>query len=91
MVTVAILQKRALHLIFFSSKRSHAIPLFITSNILLVNMLYFETVFAIMHDVFTISTPRNFLFIHLTSIHIILIAFPQRNFMYRGLVACEFF
>ena len=56
-------------LIFFSNKRSHAIPLFIASNILPVNMLYFETVSAIMHDVSTNSTPRNIrqLFIHHSS------------------------
>ena len=41
---------------FFSSKRSHAFPLFVASNILPINALYFETVFTIMHDVSTRST-----------------------------------
>ena len=41
---ILTLQKRALRLIFFASKRSHAIPLFVASNIVPVNMLYFETV-----------------------------------------------
>ena len=68
---IRILQKRALRLIFFSNKRSHAIPLFIASNILPVNMLYFEMVSAIMHDVSTNSTPRNIrqLFIHSSDVH----------------------
>ena len=48
---ILTLQKRALRLIFFVSKRYHAIPLFVASNILPVNMLYFETVSSIMHDV----------------------------------------
>ena len=68
---ILILQKRALRLIFFSNKRSHAIPLFRASNILPVNMLYFETVSAIMHDVSTNSTPRNIrqLFIYSSDVH----------------------
>ena len=68
---ILTLQKRALRLIFFASKRSHAIPLFVASNILPVNMLYFETVSAIMHDVSTHSTPKNIreLFIHASDVH----------------------
>ena len=54
--TILTLQKRALRLIFFSTKRSHVIPLFVASNILPINVLYFETVFTIMHDVPTRST-----------------------------------
>ena len=50
------LQKRVLHVIFFSNKRSHVIPLFVALNILPVDMLYTETVATIMHDVFTNST-----------------------------------
>ena len=56
---ILTLQKRILRLIFFASKRSHAIPLFVASNFLPVNMLYFETVSTIMHDVTTHSTPKN--------------------------------
>ena len=68
---ILILQKRALRLIFFLNHRTHAIPLFLTSNILPVNMLYFETVSAIMHDVSTNSTPSNIrqLFIHSSDVH----------------------
>ena len=70
--TILILQKRALRLIVFSSKRSHAIPLFVASNILPINMLYFETVSTIMHDVSTRSTPQNIceLFIHSSDVHV---------------------
>ena len=54
---ILTLQKRALRLIFFSSKKSHAIPLFVASSILPINMLYFETVSTTMHDASTRSTP----------------------------------
>ena len=66
------LQKRALRLIFLASKRSHAIPLFVASNILPANMLYFETVSTIMHDVSTRSTSKNIheLFIHSSYVHV---------------------
>ena len=37
---ILILQKRALCLIYFTNKREHAIPLFISANILPVDMLY---------------------------------------------------
>ena len=62
---------RALFLIFFASKRSHAIPLFVASNTLPFNMLYFETVSTIMLDVCTHSTPKNIreLFIHASDVH----------------------
>ena len=69
---ILTLQKRALRLIFFASKRSHAIPLLVASNILpAVNMLYFETVSSIMHYVSTHSTPKNIgeLFIHSSDVH----------------------
>jgi len=68
---ILTLQKRRLRLIFFASKISHAVPLFVASNILPVNMLYFETVSSIMHDVSTHSTPRNIreLFIHSSGVH----------------------
>ena len=37
-----MLQKRALRLMYFSDIRAHAIPLFVRSSILPVNMLYFR-------------------------------------------------
>ena len=71
---ILTLQKHALCLIFFASKRSHAIPLFVASNILPINTFYFETVSTIMHDVSTRSTPtcKNILelFIHSSDVHV---------------------
>ena len=68
---ILTLQKRALRIIFFASERSHVIPLFVAFNILPLNMLYFETISTIMHDVSTHSTPKNIreLFIHLSDVH----------------------
>ena len=54
-----ILQKRALRLIFFAGNISHAIPLFVSANVLPLNMLYFETVCSLMHDISTNSAPQN--------------------------------
>ena len=39
-----LLQKRAIRFMNFSKPRTHAVPLFISSKILPINMLYFETV-----------------------------------------------
>ena len=39
--------------------RAHAVPLFITSNILPINMLYVETVSSLMYDVSRLSVPSN--------------------------------
>ena len=63
-----ILQKRALRLIFFSTNRTHAIPLFKSSNILPVNMLSVST---IMHDACNSSRPCNIcqLFIHSSDVY----------------------
>jgi len=68
---ILTLQKRAHGLIFFANKRSHAIPLFVASNILPVNILYFETVSSIMHGVSIHSKPKNIreLFIHSSDVH----------------------
>ena len=56
---VFILQKRALRLMFFAGNRSHAIPLFVSTNVLPLNMLYLETVCSLMHDISTNSAPQN--------------------------------
>ena len=56
---VFILQKRAFRLMFFACNRSHAIPSFVSANVLPLNMLYFETVCSLMHDVSTNSAPQN--------------------------------
>ena len=49
----------ALRLMFFTSNRSHAIPYVFSANILPLKMLYFETVFSLMHDISTNSAPGN--------------------------------
>ena len=56
---ILVLQKRALRLIYFTSYRSHAIPLFVSSNAIPINMLYFKSVSILMHDVFNRQTPCN--------------------------------
>lgn len=48
---ILILQKRALRLMHFFPNEDHILPLFISSNILPINLLYFETA----HD----SVPLN--------------------------------
>ena len=44
---------------FFAGNRSHAIPLFVSANVLPLNMLYFETVCSLMQDISTNSAPQN--------------------------------
>ena len=56
---IFILQKRALRLMFFAGNRSHAVPLFVSANLLPLNMLYFAAVCSLMHDVSTNSAPQN--------------------------------
>ena len=46
-----VLQKRALRLIYFVPSDARAIPFFIESKILPVNMIYFDTVANLMHDI----------------------------------------
>ena len=45
-----VLQIRALRLIYFAPSDANAIPLFIESKILTVNMIYFDTVANLLHD-----------------------------------------
>ena len=69
---ILVLQKRALRLIFFCKSRSHAIPLFLSSNILPIDMLYFETVSTLVrYDISNTSAPKNIqkLFNQSSSIH----------------------
>ena len=54
-----VLQKRALRLMYFCEPRAHAVPLFISSKILPLNMLYVETVSSIMFDVSCLTVPTN--------------------------------
>ena len=53
------LQKRALRLMNFGKYRSHAIPFFISDQILPIDMLYFKSVSMLMHDVYNKMTPLN--------------------------------
>ena len=48
---ILLLQKRVLRLIYGMEYRVHTIPLFISANILPVNMLYHKNLAAQMHDV----------------------------------------
>ena len=57
-----LLQKRACRLIYFGHYTAYAIPYFLSSNILPLNMLYFKTVAILMHDItnkvfYVYSTP----------------------------------
>ena len=68
---ILILQKRALRLIYFRNNREHAIPLFVCSNILPVDMLYFKSIASLMHDINNQSAPLNliYLFDRVDSVH----------------------
>ena len=48
---ILILQKRTLRLMYFSDSRAHAIPLFVRSSVLPLNMLYFKYSAILMHDI----------------------------------------
>ena len=66
-----VLQKRVLRLMYFFEPRAHAVSLFITSNILPINMFYVETVSSLMYDVSRLSVPSNIsdLFTQVIKIH----------------------
>jgi hypothetical protein len=68
---ILILQKRALRLIYLKKYKEHAIPLFIESKILPINMLYIKTVCNLMHDVSNESCSSSIpdCFIHSRQIH----------------------
>ena len=51
------LQKRALPLMFFGDHKSHAVPFFISSNLLPLDLLYFKSVAILMYDVFNNLSP----------------------------------
>ena len=54
-----LLQKRAICFMNFSKPRTHVVPLFISSKILPINMLYFETMSTSMYDISNNSAPQN--------------------------------
>ena len=65
------LQKRALWLMYFSDSRAHAIPLFVRSGVLPLNMLYFKYTAILMHNITTDYAPSKIseLFICSDQIH----------------------
>ena len=54
---IFLLQKRALCQIYFSDSRTHEIPLFVSSGILPLNMLYFKHMAMLTHDIFNHCAP----------------------------------
>ena len=68
---IVILQKRALRLMYFSETRAHAIPLFVRSGVLPLNMLYFKYSAILMHDISNKRAPSRIseLFVRSNMIH----------------------
>ena len=66
-----VLQKRALRLIYFAPSDAHVIPLFIESKILPVNMIYFDMVANLVHDIWKrlAPLPMRALFTRSNEIH----------------------
>ena len=54
-----LLQKRAFRFLNFSKPRNHVVPLFISSKILPINMLYLETMSTLMYDISNNCVPQN--------------------------------
>ena len=66
------LQKRPFRFIYYSAERNdHAIPLFVDSDVLPVNFLYYESVCCLMYDVRNKTAPTNIfnLFTDTSKIH----------------------
>ena len=72
---ILILRKRALRLMYFSDRRAQAIPLFIRSGVLPLNMLYFKYSAILMHDISYNRAPSKIseLFVRSNMIHFHLI------------------
>ena len=54
---ILCLQKRALRLIFFGDYKAHAVPFFISSSLLPLDLLYFKSVAVFMYDVSNNTSP----------------------------------
>ena len=52
-----LLQKRALRLMYFTDEQQHAIPLFLKSNFLPIQMIYFEKTASLMYGISTNEAP----------------------------------
>ena len=73
---ILILQKRALRLMFFGDYNSHAVPYFVSSSFLPLDLLYFKSVAILMHDISNSLTPTNIsnlfvlIFVHIIQDHL---------------------
>ena len=65
------LQKRVLRLMHFADNREHAIPIFIATNIMAINMLYCEAIANLMHNISNKYAPPNIIdfFTKLNNVH----------------------
>ena len=54
---ILCLQKRAFRLMFFGDYRAHAVPFFISSSLLPLDLLYFKSVAVLMYDVSNNTSP----------------------------------
>ena len=68
---IVILQKRVLRLMHFLDYKAHTVPLFVSSRILPVKLLYFKLVASLVHDAVNRRAPPNIsnLFIRSEKIH----------------------
>ena len=56
---ILILQQHALRLMFFGDYNSHAVPYFVSASFLPLDLLYFNSVVILMHDISNRLTPSN--------------------------------
>ena len=70
-LVILIYYQNSLRLMYFADYKSHAIPFFISSRLLPLDMLYFKSVAVMMHDVSNNLTPPYIfnLFTHQADIH----------------------
>ena len=54
---ILCLQKRVLRLMFFGDYKAHAVPFFISSSLLPLDLLYFKSVAVLMYDVSNNTSP----------------------------------
>ena len=68
---ILILQKRVFRFMSFSDRSVHAVPLFVNTNILPINFVYFESLCCLMHDIRNRVAPINIinLFTDTSSVH----------------------
>ena len=79
---IVVLQKQVLHLIYFTDKKEHAIPLFINAKILHITILYYEAVCKLMLNVHNSSALSNIMNLSLRTLNnytYILLAHQHHN------------